>query len=207
MQETVRIINYTRSDTTPPSPATSVITRHTPQSRSLTLSHPLPPLYLLWHPASLSQSLRCHTPSISPPPWQLLGPKPHLFDIATDFAPGACADAFPDFKAEGEALDSLRKTLTVDSLMQFTDIDPVTNSCRLSDEVRISQIAGYHDARTGKTHPKQVLIEDAETGIQVRFSFLCGTYIIVPPVPTAPSARSESLPKRKKLLQCLGPTC
>ena len=70
-----------------------------------------------------------------------------------DFAPGACADSFPDFKAEGEALDSLRKTLTVDSLMQFTDIDPVTNSCRLSDEVRISQIAGYHDAHTGKTHP------------------------------------------------------
>ena len=135
-----------------------------------------------------------HPPSSPPPPWQLLGPKPHLFDIATDFAPGACADAFPDFKAEGEALDSLRKTLTVDSLMQFTDIDPVTNSCRLSDEVRISQIAGYHDARTGKTHPKQVLIEDAETGIQVRFSFLCGTYIIVPPVPTAPSARLESLP-------------
>ena len=109
-----------------------------------------------------------------------------------DFAPGACADSFPDFKAEGEALDSLRKTLTVDSLMQFTDIDPVTNSCRLSDEVRISQIAGYHDAHTGKTHPKQVLIEDAETGIQVRFSILCGTYIVTP-VP--PQYSSQCLPQ------------
>ena len=91
------------------------------------------------HPLHVSQTSLLSTPEVQSQirlcmQETLLGPDPAVINIAADFAPGTPDDAFPDFKGEGEALDSLRKTLTVDSLMQFTDIDPHTMTCKLSDE-------------------------------------------------------------------------
>ncbi|CAK9100667.1 5'-cGMP phosphodiesterase A (Cyclic GMP-binding protein A) (Phosphodiesterase 5) (DdPDE5) (Phosphodiesterase D) [Durusdinium trenchii] len=54
----------------------------------------------------------------------LLGPQDkHLF-LEEDHAEDTPRDCWPDFKAEGEWLDAARKTLTVDSLLEFRHFTP-----------------------------------------------------------------------------------
>jgi hypothetical protein len=76
----------------------------------------------------------------------LLGPSPDDVDASKDFAASMPEDAWPRFQEEGFCLDGLRRKLEVDTMMQFTDIDPHTMTCKLSDSVTVS---GFVDRNTG----------------------------------------------------------
>jgi CRP-like cAMP-binding protein/phosphoribosyl 1,2-cyclic phosphodiesterase len=54
----------------------------------------------------------------------LLGPKKEDYNIEDDYAADVPPGAYAHFKDEGDALDSMRKTMTIDSLIKFTKIVP-----------------------------------------------------------------------------------
>lgn len=82
----------------------------------------------------------------------LLGPRAEDFDITEDFPKGTPPDSFPNFVEEGYALDANRRTMTVDTLLDFTVFDD--NLCARLDggvNVKYSELKMEYDVRMKRT--------------------------------------------------------
>ena len=99
----------------------------------------------------------------------LLGPRSYE-NLADDYPDGTDPSAFPQFKIESESLDSARKTLTIDTLMQFTLFEPNTRSCDLSENVTVTQKVVKS---TGGQTEYSVCVQDSVKNLQVTVPANC----------------------------------